>query len=56
MKYLLMDGSEVEGEDATDIVRAMNDAKMAPARDLAVYRNALAGRVQQIYPNATIDP
>lgn len=56
MIYLLMDGTEVEGETATDIVRAMNDAKMAPARDLAVYRNAMAGRVQQIYPHAEVDP
>jgi len=56
MRYLLMDGAEVEGETATDIVCAMNDAKMTPARDLAVYRNALAGRVLQIYPSAEVDP
>lgn len=57
LRYLMPDGTEeVEGETYAEVVAAMNDTKMTPSTNLTTYRNALAGRVMQVYPNAAIDP
>ena len=52
--YRMPDGKVVEGDTPTDVIRAMNEAKMTPAKHLATYRRAMAERVQQAF-GETID-
>jgi hypothetical protein len=49
------DGMLVEGETFTDVVKAMNDTKMTPAKRLSTYRRALAERAKEAY-GEEIDP
>lgn len=49
MKYRLPDDVEVTGRSYDDILQAMNEQKMTPARSMERYRKSLAKRVQSLY-------
>jgi hypothetical protein len=49
MIFTLVDGMTVEGDTYTEVVRAMNNTKMTPAKQLSTYRRATAMRIKDAY-------